>query len=138
MHAPTHLRVEHLDAPVLGLASRRPRLSWRLPAGVLTQEAYALEIDGDASERIDSEISVLVAWPREALTSRQQVIWRVKVWADGVESDWSEPARFETGLLEPTDWTARFIEPQEAVRAAHVLRHRFRLLAVPSQARLYA
>ncbi len=138
MLTPTHLRVEHLATPLLGLGSRRPRLSWRLPADAVAQEAYALEIDGHALERVDSDASVLVAWPGAPLGSRQQVVWRVKVWADGVESDWSEPAWFETGLFEPSDWTARFIEPQETERAAHVLRHRFRLAAAPARARLYA
>ena len=41
MHTPTHLRVEHLGAAVLGLGDRRPRLSWRLPPGAVPQEAYA-------------------------------------------------------------------------------------------------
>ena len=53
-------------------------------------------------------------------------------------AEWSAPAWFETGLLDPTDWTARFIEPYEAERSAHVLRHTFRLATAPSQARLYA
>ena len=138
LRAPTHLRIEHLATPLLGLGNRRPRLSWRLPPGAAVQEAYALEIDGHALERVESDASVLVAWPGAALTSGQRVVWRVKVWADGTESDWSAPAWFEMGLLERSDWTARFIEPREAERSAHVLRHSFRLAASPSRARLYA
>ena len=104
----------------------------------MAQEAYALEIDGHALDRVESDTSVLVAWPGESLTSRQRVVWRVKVWVDGHESNWSAPAWFETGLLERSDWTARFIEPRETERSAHVLRHSFRLAAAPSHARLYA
>ena len=63
---PTHLRVEHLATPLLGLGTRRPRLSWRLPAGARRQEAYALEIDGHALDRVESDASVLVAWPGAA------------------------------------------------------------------------
>ena len=36
------------------------------------------------------------------------------------------------------DWSARWIEPHEAHRSAHVLRHTFRLHAPVTQARLYA
>ena len=39
MNGPCDLRVEHLTEP-LGLGSRRPRLSWRLPPGTATQRAY--------------------------------------------------------------------------------------------------
>lgn len=140
---PTHLRVEHLDleVPLLGLGVRRPRLSWRLPAGVDRQRAYALEIDGQPSAAVESDQSVLVAWPGAALSSRQRVEWRIKVWADdGAESEWSAPASFETGLLEPSDWHARWIEPVEGdgARSAHVLRHTFRRDGTVRGARLYA
>jgi alpha-L-rhamnosidase len=138
MHTPTHLGVEHLGDSVLGLGDRRPRLSWRLPLGAARQEAYALEIDGRDVGRTESGDCVLVPWPGEALSSRQRVVWRVKVWADGTESEWSAPAWFETGLLDPSDWSARFVEPMETERSAHVLRHSFSLQAPPSSARLYA
>jgi alpha-L-rhamnosidase len=123
---------------VLGLGDRRPRLSWRLPPGATKQEAYAIEIDGRSFDRVESDACVLVPWPGEPLTSRQRIVWRVKVWTDGSESDWSFPAWFEIGLLDPTDWTARFIEPVETERSAHLLRHTFELGASPAQARLYA
>jgi alpha-L-rhamnosidase len=138
MTTPTHLRVEHLSGPVLGTGDRRPRLSWRLPPGAARQDAYALEIDGRVFDRIESDGSVLVPWPGEPLSSRQRVTWRVKVWVDGTATDWSAPAWFETGLLEASDWIARWIQPAETERAAHALRHTFRLDSVPARARLYA
>ncbi len=79
-----------------------------------------------------------VPWPGNPLTSRQRIVWRVKVWTDGRESDWSSSAWFETGLLDAADWTARFIEPVETERSAHLLRHTFELGVPPAQARLYA
>jgi alpha-L-rhamnosidase len=139
MNTPTRLGVEHLGASVLGLGDRRPRLSWRLPHGTERQEAYLIEIDGRALDRVESGSSVLVPWTGPDLSSRQRVVWRVKIWgADGAESEWSPPAWFETGLLDPADWTARWIEPAETVRSAHVLRHTFRLHAPAPEARLYA
>ncbi len=139
MNTPSHLGVEHLGDDVLGLGDRRPRLSWQLPSGAARQEAYAIELDGRDLGRIQSDASVLVPWPGEPLSSRQRVDWRVKVWTDGgVESGWSPSAWFETGLLDPADWSARWIEPYEAERSAHVLRHTFRLHAPVTRARLYA
>ncbi|MBV9951236.1 MAG: alpha-L-rhamnosidase N-terminal domain-containing protein, partial [Acidimicrobiia bacterium] len=115
MSAPTHLRVEHLEHP-LGITTRRPRLSWWLPAGTRSQIAYQVEIDGLTAERQESSASVLVPWPGEPLGSRQAVPWRVKVWTDAGESDWSELSTVETGLLEPSDWSAHWIEPAEEER----------------------
>jgi alpha-L-rhamnosidase len=138
MTAPTHLSAEHRDDAVLGLGVRRPRLSWWLPPGVKRQEAYIVEVDGRETARLESEACVLVPWPGDALGSRQRAEWRVKVWTDAGESDWSSRATIETGLLEPADWVARFVEPHETERSAHLLRHVFELPAAPERARLYA
>ena len=144
MTAPTRLCVEHLNGAAVGLGDRRPRLSWFLPHGAAQQLAYRVEVNGRALPRIEARDSVLVPWPDKPLVSRTRVEWRVKVWTDVGESDWSEPARFETGLLEATDWVSEWIEPYEPVRAeagtrpAHVLRHRFELDSVATNARLYA
>jgi hypothetical protein len=43
VNAPVNLRVEHLTRP-LGLGSRRPRLSWQLPAGTAAQRAYQVRL----------------------------------------------------------------------------------------------
>ena len=118
MTAPTHLRIEHLDRPD-GITERAPRLSWRLPAGTAEQEAYEIEVDGSTSGCVESAASVLVPWPGEPLRSRQTVTWRVRVWTPAGESEWSERSTFETGLLAPDDWIARWIEPFEEERAPH-------------------
>src|SRR5687767_5169401 len=115
MPAPTHLRVEHLDH-ALGTTERRPRLSWRLPLGSASQIAYQVEVDGVAGQRVYADESVLVPWPNAPLGVRQRVAWRVKVWTDVGESDWSAPMAIEAGLLGPVDWMARWIEPEEAER----------------------
>ena len=95
MNAPSHLGVEHL-----GDVRPRPRRAPPAPFvaaaadGATAQEAYAIEIDGRDPGRIESEDCVLVPWPGDTLASRQRVVWRVKVWTDGGESDWSD-----TGLV---------------------------------------
>src|SRR5262245_28910384 len=110
MNAPEALRVEHLGDRVLGLGVRAPRLSWRLPTHARRQLAYELEIDDRSSGRIDSAEHVLVAWPTDPLGSAKRVRWRVKVWTDRGESEWSEPGCFETALLDASDWHGQWIE----------------------------
>ena len=57
---------------------------------------------------------MLVAYGGPALRSGERVTWRVRVWTDLGESDWSETDAFEVGLLHAGDWSARWIEPVES------------------------
>jgi alpha-L-rhamnosidase len=119
--APADLRFEHRtdDGPVLGIGTATPRLSWVVPradAG-FAQDAYEVELTrpgragGRAYHRVAGADQVLVPWPGEPLASREAASVRVRVSGGGGESDWSEPAVVEAGLLAPADWTARFISP---------------------------
>ena len=61
---------------------------------------------------MESNQSVLVAWPFNLLVSRQRVSVRVRVWdMEGNGTDWSESVQIETGLLQASDWSAAFISP---------------------------
>ncbi|MFN6119090.1 MAG: family 78 glycoside hydrolase catalytic domain [Actinomycetes bacterium] len=131
VRAPQCLRVEHLDGAVLGIGRGDPRLSWTLPLGVRRQLAHQLEIDGSIGPWMDTAEHVLVGWPQPAVPSATRVEWRVRVRTDAGISPWSEAAWFETGLLSPTDWSARWIVPENAApsdateRPAHILRRTF-------------
>ncbi|MFJ8794352.1 family 78 glycoside hydrolase catalytic domain [Streptomyces sp. NPDC102462] len=117
MNRPTHLRVEHLDDP-LGLGESAPRLSWRLPSHTTAQQAYRVRLDTDEDTGwVSSADSVLVAWPFAPVEAQRRVRWQVRVRTDAGESAWSEWAAFETGLLHPADWTARWIRPAEGIVA---------------------
>jgi alpha-L-rhamnosidase len=140
---PTRLRVEHLDDPV-GITCRSPRLSWWLPDGTEAQTAYQLRTDRWTSERVESPDSVLVPYGGPGLSSRERTGWQVKVWTDEGESDWSEQACWEMGLLEPDDWSARWITPVEdrpeepGRRPAHLFRYEFALSSKAVRGRAYA
>ncbi|MEU8652523.1 family 78 glycoside hydrolase catalytic domain [Streptomyces sp. NPDC048737] len=140
---PTHLRVEHLDRP-LGIHVRCPRLSWRLPHGSRTQTAYRIEAGDWDSGRVDSAVNTYVRYAGPTPGSATRIPWRVKVWTDLGESDWSQASWWETGLLEPHAWQARWIEPAEpepaaaGLRPAHLLRHAFTLGKPVREARLHA
>ncbi len=146
------LRCEHHVDP-LGIDVVRPRLSWRTETDVpdWTQVAYEIEawdaVTGGpvwSSGRIESSESVLVAWGGPPLRARQACAWRARVWgSDETVSDWSDEARFEVGLLEPGDWSARFVTPaaddggRETTRPSPHLRRDFSIDGDVASARLY-
>ena len=100
------------SARPLGIGTTAPRLSWWLPIGARRQLAYRIRADnGWDSGRVEGHESVLVGYDGPPLRSAQRVGWQVKVWTDLGESAWSEPHAFEPGLLEPHDWSARWIVP---------------------------
>jgi len=117
------LRTEYKENP-LGIDVRTPRLSWNLESEVRGQRqtAYrvlaassheALAADrGDLwdSGRVESEDCLHVEYAGVALTSRQDCFWKVRIWdMDGAASAWSDPACWTMGLLDATDWRARWI-----------------------------
>jgi alpha-L-rhamnosidase len=53
-----------------------------------------------------------VPYAGPALESSRRYSWRVRAWdGAGRATAWSAPSWFETGLLAPGDWKARWIEP---------------------------
>ena len=138
---------------LLGLGQAAPRLSWATSTDApdWLQAAYEVEVSspgkGDepwSSGRIDSDESVLVGWPAAPLGSRVRRAVRVRVWGDegGDASEWSAPVTFETGLLDPADWSARFVTPDGAEDTSTIapcphLRREVELHGPPQRARLY-
>jgi alpha-L-rhamnosidase len=144
MTHPVRLRAEHLGDDVRGLGVARPRLSWWLPVDTASQTSYEVALGNGRVARVDSRQHVLTPWPFEPLGSRERVAWRVRVRTDAGWSDWSAPATLEVGLLEPADWSASWIGPDEGEprppgeRPAWLLRRRFSIGGAIADARLYA
>jgi len=143
------LRFEHHRTP-LGIGESRPRLSWRSVTDTpgWFQAGYEVERlagDGRSGPRrtVNSDESVLVAWPFDALAARERCGVRVRVrGTDGLWSEWSEPAWAEAGLLAPADWQARFISPDwdedaQQDQPAVLLRRTFTARESIAHARLY-
>lgn len=130
----TALRCEYRVNPD-GLDVREPRLSWELKAERRGQRQTACQIlvassreeleqdRGDLwnSGKIDSDQSIQVVYRGRLLVSRAQAFWKVRVWdEDGQPSGWSPAASWTMGLLERSDWQARWIAVAEQVRGAEL------------------
>lgn len=116
------LRVEWLTDPE-GIDAERPCLSWEISGDRRGIEQSAFHIlvasspdklaanEGDLwdSQKISSDQSVNVAYAGKPLESRMQCWWKVKVWDDDSESEWSKPAYWSMGLLHYKDWRGRWI-----------------------------
>ena len=99
------LKTEYLTDP-LGIDVRQPRLQWNCDGGV-QQTAYQIVTENWDSGKVESA-SMHADYPKE-LKSRERVNWRVRLWDENDQpGEWSE-AFFEMGLLEKTDWTAKWI-----------------------------
>lgn len=120
---PYRLRCEHLIDPI-GLDVRSPRLSWALRAegrGAI-QSAYRIQaasslddLESDAADlwdsgRTGSREQLGIVYNGRQLRSGQRCWWRVMAWdRKGHAGAWSDPAFFEMGLLDPSDWQAQWI-----------------------------
>jgi len=123
--AAADLRCDYGRNPT-ALGDLHPRLSWVVEApkdrrGV-TQSAYqvlvsaspeALKLDkGDVwdSGKVVSDQSIQVPYAGAALASGRTYFWKVRIWdAEGGVSAWTAPARWTVGLLQPSDWHAKWI-----------------------------
>ena len=150
------LRCEYKVNPV-GIDALAPRLSWQLRSserGVM-QTAYRIQVASTTEAlaagrdllwdtgRIVSGQSIHVPYAGPALASMQRYFWRVRTWqGNGKASDWSEPAYWETGLLNSSDWTAMWITPsweedKTSSQPSPVLRKEFDVRGAVQSARAY-
>ncbi len=120
---PLKLTCEYLENPSV-VDVQSPRLSWINMAqeGERGQKQTAWQIrvassktgltspDLWDSDKVVSDQSFRVQYSGKTLSSSLECWWQVRVWdRDDVVSDWSEPAFWRMGLLDPTDWQADWI-----------------------------
>ena len=123
----TDLRCERLVDPA-GIDMAMPHFSWIINSTQrnVTQTAYHIIIsssyeklqlnEGDIwnSGNIRSDSSVQVLYTGKKLKSRTYCYWKVKVETNKGVSAWSETASFSIGLLNNTDWKAKWIGYDQA------------------------
>jgi len=121
---PFELKTEYLYEP-LTLETPNPRFSWKIIARSdakikqnLTQTAYQILVsssNGGPNDLWDSGIvksdnTVNIRYAGKPLKSRQLATWKVNVWdQDGVKIEGLTNATFGMGLLEKSDWKAKWI-----------------------------
>ena len=99
------LKTEHLFDP-LGIDLKHPCLMWNCQGGT-KQTAYQIVTDNWDSGKVETGI-MHAEYPNE-LVSRERVNWKIRLWDEnGEPGEWSE-SFFEMGLLEPSDWKAKWI-----------------------------
>ncbi|MBP5294250.1 MAG: family 78 glycoside hydrolase catalytic domain, partial [Lachnospiraceae bacterium] len=141
------LRTEYLKNP-LGIDIRHPRLMWNCGdwnglenAAGARQTAYQIVTDQWDSGKVESS-SMQAVYPLP-LESRERVNWKIRLWdGNGEPGEWSE-AFFETGLLQASDWKAKWITgdyvPRKSVRyPVDCFRKEVSLAKPVASARLYA
>jgi hypothetical protein len=114
---------EHRENP-LGVDVSHPALNWILQSNRRGDGQTAYQIlaassrslldrnHGDLwdSGRVDSDETIQIPYAGKPLKSAEQVFWKVRAWdARGKASPWSEPATWTMGLLDATDWRAKWI-----------------------------
>lgn len=122
---PKDLTCEYLHNPMV-IDVKQPRLSWINVAEDgerrQFQTAYHIQVassldkleQGNAdlwdSNKTYSDQSFLIHYAGNTLKPRQECWWRVRVWdVKGKVSAWSKPAYWNMGLLESSDWIAKWI-----------------------------
>jgi alpha-L-rhamnosidase len=108
----TDLRTERLLDPI-GLDGLAPRLTWRLEADGGETDVVQTAAQVEVEERWDTGRTEgwrqQVTYAGPPLASRTTVRWRVRAWTNAGDTDWSEWATFETGILDPGEWAASMI-----------------------------
>lgn len=130
MIRPTFLRCEYLINP-LGIDRVEPRLSWILESDQQAQKQTAYRIlvarsrnllgqdKGDLwdSRKVISEETCHIGYDGKKLKSREECHWKVMIWdRDGNPSNWSEEAFWSMGLLNSSDWKAKWIGEERKKR----------------------
>ncbi|MDB6079253.1 MAG: Alfa-L-rhamnosidase [Akkermansiaceae bacterium] len=118
------LRSEYLVDPI-GLDQAKPRLSWLVDSLTRGDRQTAWQVivastpellaadSGDLwdSGKMTGDTTSQIAYGGAAMGSRAVAYWKVRSWdKDGAASAWSVPAKWSVGLLQNSDWTAKWID----------------------------
>jgi hypothetical protein len=118
-----NLGCEHRENP-LGVDVAQPRLNWILASSQRSDRQTAYQILASSNEKLLKKNSgdlwdtgkvladetIQISYAGQPLKSSQQVFWKVRAWdADGNVSAWSPTATWTMGVLDPSDWSAKWI-----------------------------
>ena len=106
------LRTEYLVNPI-GIDIVAPRLYWNAEGGT-KQTAYQIIAKSGGkiiwnTGKVASSRMTHILYEGQPLHSREKVYWSVKLWDENGEGGEISTGSFEMGLLENTDWKAKWI-----------------------------
>lgn len=105
-----NLKTEYLVNPI-GIDIKNPRLMWNCEGGV-KQNAYRIVAMSDGKTVWDSgkvqSSSMRAEFPLPP-KSRQKIEWKITLWDENDKEGEAASATFEYGLLNPSDWQAKWI-----------------------------
>ncbi len=124
--APVHLRTNYRENP-LGIGSEQPSFLWQSDSTERNwkQTAYRIIVASDPAQlahakpdlwdsgKRSSDESVDIRYVGKPLVSAHRYFWAVQVWDKHNRTEQSAPSWFETGLLHPEDWTAKWISSDQ-------------------------
>ena len=107
-----NLKTDYLTNP-LGIDIAHPRFMWNVD-GAVKQTAYQIiaKINGETvwnSGKVESSTMTHIPYGGRDLKSRERVNWSVKLWDENGEGGVISQSFFELGLLEASDWKAKWI-----------------------------
>jgi alpha-L-rhamnosidase len=121
--SPVQLTCEYMENPGV-VDVIHPRLAWINVAApeargqqqtawqvrVATSTDQLKDPDLWDSGKVPGDASTRITYNGKPLLSRVECWWQVRVWdQDGRASDWSEPAFWRMGILNPQEWRAQWI-----------------------------
>ena len=134
-----NIKTEYLKNPI-GIDIQNPRIFWNCDSGI-KQTAYRI-----VSEKWDSgkvETDSMCAEYQPVTNTGERVTFRILLWDEkGNEGEWSKPAYFEMGILNKSEWTAKWITGNYTVNKKHrypvdCFRKEFKTSGEIQSARLY-
>ena len=154
-----HLTAERMETP-MSIATPTPRLGWKIYSqkNDVLQTAYhvivtstkelAEQCEGDLWDAtVNSDQSQWIAYEGKPLRSNTRCYWRVRVTTTQGESDWSDVAMWNVGLLNESDWQGQWIgldkampwdvEEEHSRLSNRYLRHEFDVEKPVKSATLY-
>ena len=140
--SPSQLFTENRTNP-LGIDNPQPKFTWVMDSNARnkSQSAYQIQVSENEnkfdsaiiwdSKKTESNQSTRVAYDGPKLNSLQKYFWRVKVWDErGKASKWSNVALWQMGMLNTSDWEAKWITigyEETPQRESPILRDEFTL-----------
>ena len=107
----------------LGFDESKPRFSWKIKSDEqdVMQTAYELNVQYNdkviwETGKVTSDQSLYIPYDGPEIQSNTKYYWKVRIWDNkGKLSQWSELVWWEMGLLKPSDWKAKWIDPEQEI-----------------------